>query len=775
MANSLVALETLRVESCDTMEGIIGSEDETSEDDMIEFPNLKDLMLIVKSSFLETLFKQVKLPNLEKLNIGGLDRTVKMLYEGTQIKSLHKLRHMLVGQCDNMSILFDFEGLTVTEDLEESVLGRLEFLQLRELPKFVHIMRMVPIGIRPFQNLTSLQVSECGKLRYLFSPSTANSLVALQSLDVFKCEKIEEIIGREGEECTSGSEIEMVEEGMTSGQIEFPKLSSLKLTSLERFRMFCSQNCDLVFPSLVKLFIEDCPGMKEWFLFGPNQKKIQIGPDDFDYTCNSSDDAGKMSLRPNVKEEVRDNRYNVAEISKNWREESLQKKRCEGLQGNQQFAIPVEATTSIDKKVEFENLRAMVDGVWSDDSIRQLDATTKFRKLLSRERISIIQKVIQAGVVPRFVAFLMREEFPQLQFESAWAIAIIAFGKSKNIKMLIDHGAVPTFVKLVDSSSDDVREQAVWALGNVAGDSPKYRDLVLGHGALAPLLSQLNERSRLSMLRIATRTLSNFCGGYPQPAFEQIRPALPILKQLVEYSSDEEVLTHACWALSYLCDGTTDKIQAVIDSGVCPRLVELLLHPSPSVLYPALWTVGKIVSGDDIQTQYIISYNALPCLLNLLTGSHENKVKENACWAISNITAGNREQIQAVIDANIVGPLVHLLLNAEFDVKKTAAWAISNATLRGTHEQIKYLVNQQCTKPLCDLLVCPDPSIVRVCLIGLENILKVGEAEKNLGDSNIFAQMIDDAQGLEKIKILQSHDDIEISDVALRILERNWL
>lgn len=40
---------------------------------------------------------------------------------------------------------------------------------------------------------------------------------------------------------------------------------------------------------------------------------------------------------------------------------------------------------------------------------------------------------------------------------------------------------------------------------------------------------------------------------------------------------DEEVLTDACWALSYLSDGTNDKIQEVINSGVCRRLVELLL------------------------------------------------------------------------------------------------------------------------------------------------------------------------------------------------------
>lgn len=56
----------------------------------------------------------------------------------------------------------------------------------------------------------------------------------------------------------------------------------------------------------------------------------------------------------------------------------------------------------------------------------------------------------------------------------------------------------------------------------------------------------------------------------------QTKPALPALQRLI-HSNDEEVLTDACWALSYLSDGTNDKIQAVIEAGVCPRLVELLM------------------------------------------------------------------------------------------------------------------------------------------------------------------------------------------------------
>ena len=80
----------------------------------------------------------------------------------------------------------------------------------------------------------------------------------------------------------------------------------------------------------------------------------------------------------------------------------------------------------------------------------------------------------------------------------------------------------------------------------------------------------------MSMLRNATWTLSNFCRGKPQPDFGQVKAALPALARLI-HSQDEEVLTDACWALSYLSDGTNDKIQEVINSGVCRRLVELLL------------------------------------------------------------------------------------------------------------------------------------------------------------------------------------------------------
>lgn len=74
--------------------------------------------------------------------------------------------------------------------------------------------------------------------------------------------------------------------------------------------------------------------------------------------------------------------------------------------------------------------------------------------------------------------------------------------------------------------------------------------------------------------------------------------------------------------------------------------------------------------------------------------------------------------------------------------------------------------------------MCPDPGTVSVCLEGLDNILKVGESEKNLGntgDANLYAQLVDDAGGLEKIENLQNHDNNEIYEKAVKILETYWV
>ncbi|KAH7097648.1 ARM repeat-containing protein [Auriculariales sp. MPI-PUGE-AT-0066] len=404
------------------------------------------------------------------------------------------------------------------------------------------------------------------------------------------------------------------------------------------------------------------------------------------------------------------------EIRRQKREENISKRRNLMVDAGPDSDDDIGASGNWDAPIQ-----QMVQDVFSDDPIARrvlgfygLDATT-------REEPTN-QKVIQCGVVNRFVEFL-RGGHGMLQFEAAWSLTNIASGTADHTQAVIHAGRTSPVV--------DVREQAVWALGNIAGDSPAC------------------PKTQLSMLRNATWTLSNFCRGRaPRPDWELISPALGALAKLI-YSLDDEVLIDACWAISYLSDGSNDKIQAVIESGMCRRLT------------PALRAVGNIVTGDDLQTQVAIASGALPALLSLLSSAKD----------------GIRKRHPGIIDANIMPPLIDIMRHGDLKLKKEACWAISNATAGGLQEpsQIRYLVSQGAIPPLCELLTTMDNKVIQVALDGLENILKVGEMDKQAagpGASNQYALYVEEAGGMATIYNLQQHENLDIYNKAFHIMDK---
>jgi HEAT repeat protein len=121
------------------------------------------------------------------------------------------------------------------------------------------------------------------------------------------------------------------------------------------------------------------------------------------------------------------------------------------------------------KSNQYFNLEDLVIKAKSEDPTIRFEGIRSARKLLSIDRNPPIDELIQSNFLPIFVQYLSYDQYPDLQFEAAWALTNVASGNSHQTQAVADANALPHLLRLLHSPHSNVCEQAVWALGNLIG------------------------------------------------------------------------------------------------------------------------------------------------------------------------------------------------------------------------------------------------------------------------------------------------------------------
>jgi importin subunit alpha-1 len=254
-------------------------------------------------------------------------------------------------------------------------------------------------------------------------------------------------------------------------------------------------------------------------------------------------------------------------------------------------------------------------------------------------------------------------------------------GTPQQTEVVLKEDPIPALIAHFSCSDAAVAEQAIWAIGNLLGESPKLRDeLLVKHDVMTrlliyigdQLLSANNGGSSISALRNSVWATSNAVRGKPLPKLELVAPAIPVLASLISHS-DLDVRIYALWTLGYICeDGRGNSLDLLVScSNIVPTIISLAQNASAtewSLLLPALRILASFPMSSNprhnaiAMKQEVIS-DALPQILVHPRAA----IRKEALYIISNIAADEKAPLELLIES---GAMRQVVLHGLMELKE---------------------------------------------------------------------------------------------------------
>lgn len=151
------------------------------------------------------------------------------------------------------------------------------------------------------------------------------------------------------------------------------------------------------------------------------------------------------------------------------------------------------------KDYAIESINELIEGIFTTDILTQHFACIGIRKLLGIDK-NVKQILFDRNCVPKLIEFARNNEMTHLQLEATWSLTNMCLDNSDNVRKMVQKGIIDLFIEVAKNSYPEIAEQAIWGLGNIAGDNDyHFKNLIIRSDAIKVLTDVYINSSELNL------------------------------------------------------------------------------------------------------------------------------------------------------------------------------------------------------------------------------------------------------------------------------------
>lgn len=397
---------------------------------------------------------------------------------------------------------------------------------------------------------------------------------------------------------------------------------------------------------------------------------------------------------------------------------------------------------------------------------------------MKKKDINLIRKIFDLKVIPNLLQYMKMESIsPYLVLESTWSVVNLTVGDENQIEFMVKRGILDIVLNQLQSNYDEIIEQAVWVIGNLAAESIDMKCSMLKMGFAEILTEKIvkNNFEKKKNLHFIW-ALSNLCRGTLIHK-SQIHSISAFMKILILFHDEEEAVSHCIHPINDLIN--KDILEELI---LNTKFLEILLliciknNENEKIQEPIIQIICTISCMESNYVKNLVKYKFDDILFLWLTQETiKSSIKKEILYTLSNFMVDSDELIGAVLKSQKQYDILISFCynNKELALKREAIWCICNITKVGSNTRKKGLIENGILKMFSENLeMQEDSQILLIILEGLENLLEFSFSElQDLNSKNKFMILLNNINIFEKLEKLQMHKNSKVYHRVVNLCE----